>query len=298
MRDPMLIPADLLARLSTLRLRSRFTSAGQGIGQHASRSRGAGLEFAQYRAYEPGDEPRRVDWKLYARSDRFFVRDAERDSPLTVWVVLDTSASMSPAPIGKHDESGDRLAAARVLAACIFELALKQNDAFGLAMLGESRLSLIDAATGRRHHDRLFHDLARQAAHGGAAEATVLRPIWEATVPGDLVVVLSDGFDEQTIALAERLSAARRDVAFIRLLTAQERDFPFQGGPRFRDPESGAEIRVDAPRARAEFLQRFSAARAALLQRLQSAGVRTSEAYVDEPLDRPLRRLFGARETA
>ena len=72
---------------------------------HASRSRGAGLEFAQYRGYEPGDEPRRIDWKLFARSDRYFVREAERDSPLTLWIVIDASASMALADRARPDFS-------------------------------------------------------------------------------------------------------------------------------------------------------------------------------------------------
>ncbi|MEQ9728907.1 DUF58 domain-containing protein, partial [Pseudomonas sp. WHRI 8822A] len=79
---PALIPAALRSRLRGLQLHARNAQGQQGIGQHASRSRGAGLEFAQYRAYEPGDALRQIDWKLYARSDRFFVREAERESPL------------------------------------------------------------------------------------------------------------------------------------------------------------------------------------------------------------------------
>ncbi|PZQ21436.1 MAG: DUF58 domain-containing protein, partial [Stenotrophomonas acidaminiphila] len=90
-----LIPADVRSRLKDLRLTARRAIGAQGIGVHHSRSRGAGLEFAQYRAYEPGDELRQIDWKLYARSDRFFVREAERESPLTVWIVLDATASMN-----------------------------------------------------------------------------------------------------------------------------------------------------------------------------------------------------------
>ncbi|HEX7989807.1 MAG TPA: DUF58 domain-containing protein, partial [Stenotrophomonas sp.] len=83
---PPLIPADVRSRLRSLRLWPQRASGSRGIGAHASRSRGAGLEFAQYRAYEPGDELRQIDWKLYARSDRFFVRESERESPITVWL--------------------------------------------------------------------------------------------------------------------------------------------------------------------------------------------------------------------
>lgn len=150
----MLIPPDLLASLTGLRVRSRRLSLGQGIGQHASRSRGAGLEFAQYRAYEPGDDLRRIDWKLYGRSDRFFVRDAERDSPLTAWVIVDASASMSQANTLAPERT--RLAVARTLAACLFELALRQGDRFGLVLIAQDRVFVTEAASGRRHRDRLY----------------------------------------------------------------------------------------------------------------------------------------------
>ena len=112
-----LIPADVRARLKNLRLRARHGAGGDGLGQHQSRSRGAGLEFAQYRAYEPGDEPRRIDWKLYARSDRFFVRESERDSPLTLWLVIDASASMAQADTARRDWR--KLDAAKTIAACV-----------------------------------------------------------------------------------------------------------------------------------------------------------------------------------
>ena len=78
MSEELMTPA-LRARLRDLRLVPRRAAGAHGLGQHSSRSRGVGLEFAQYRAYAPGDEPRRVDWKLYARSDRYFVRESERD---------------------------------------------------------------------------------------------------------------------------------------------------------------------------------------------------------------------------
>ena len=110
-----LIPADVRSRLKDLRLTARRAIGAQGIGVHHSRRRGAGLEFAQYRAYEPGDELRQIDWKLYARSDRFFVREAERESPLTVWIVLDATASMAQ----RDGARGTRFDTARSLAACI-----------------------------------------------------------------------------------------------------------------------------------------------------------------------------------
>ena len=143
MTGPVAIPPDVRARLRTLRLDGRRVHGGDGFGLHRSRSRGAGLEFAQYRAYEPGDEPRMVDWKLYARSDRFFVRESERDSPLTAWVLVDATASMGQADDTRPDWS--RLDAARALAACVLELALRQGDRFGVAAIAGDGLVLVPA---------------------------------------------------------------------------------------------------------------------------------------------------------
>lgn len=276
-----LIPADVRARLKGLVLVSQRAMGGHGLGLHASRSRGAGLEFAQYRAYERGDELRQIDWKLYARSDKFFVREAERESPLTAWMLIDGSASMT-----------QRLGAAKALAACLAELAIAGGDRFGMMALSENGLALVPPGTGARQRDRLLLALhAFDTAGGFPADAT-LAPLWERIGQRDLVVVLSDWFDPAVAAAAARLAAAGREVLAIQLLTPEERDFPFDGGHRFRDPETGEELLADAPALRADYLQRFGEARAALHAELEAAGVRHVEHITDQPLDAPLRALF------
>jgi len=289
-----LIPADVRSRLKDLRLTARRAIGAQGIGVHHSRSRGAGLEFAQYRAYEPGDELRQIDWKLYARSDRFFVREAERESPLTVWIVLDATASMTQ----RDGERGTRFDAARRLAACIAELALRQGDRFGLLVLHGDGVRLVSPGHGARQRDQLLLALHGLSAGGTFPAADNLAPVWERIGAGDLVMALSDGFDEAMIALIERLAAARREVLAIQLLTADERDFPFTGGHRFRDPETGEELLGDAAALRADYLQRFAEAQRLLDARLDASGIRHARYYTDQPLDLPLRRLFGARDAA
>ncbi|MCL6710800.1 DUF58 domain-containing protein [Pseudomonas sp. R2.Fl] len=292
--DP--IPPEVRSRLKDLRLTSRRAIGGQGIGLHRSRSRGAGLEFAQYRAYEPGDEPRQIDWKLYARSDRFFVREAERESPLALWILIDASASMAQAD--GTNPGWSRLHAAKALAACLGELALRQGDRFGLVALRADGLRLVAPATGIRQRDRLLLELHGLAAQGVFPEPEQLTPLWERIGAGDLVVLLGDCFDEASVAIAERLAAARREVLVITLLTAEERDFPFTGGHRFRDPETGEELLGDSAAMRADYLARFANARRALKARLDASGIRHAEHFLDQPLDLPLRRLFGARDAA
>ncbi len=288
-----LIPPSLRARLGEFRLAAPRAFGGRGYGQHASRSRGAGLEFAQYRGYEPGDDLRQVDWKLYARSDRFFVREAERDAPLNAWVLVDASASMGQGDAARAAWS--RLDAARVFAASIFELALRQGDRFGLFAAGGGKLHGLPAGNGSRQRDRCQLELRALKAAGEWPGETALRPVWERVHAGDLVVLLSDGFDEASIGLAEKLAAARRELCFVQILTAEERDFPFRGGRRFRDAETGAELLADGEAAREDFLARFAKAQAALAARLAAAGVRHVVWHLDEALESPLQRLFPAR---
>ena len=290
---PPLIPPDVRSRLRGLRLWPQRASGNRGIGLHASRSRGAGLEFAQYRAYEPGDELRQIDWKLYARSDRFFVRESERESPLTVWLLLDATASMQQADQIRRDWT--RLHAAKALAACIAELALQQGDAFGLIALNGNGVQLVPAGNGLRQRDRLHLQLHALQAHGRWPAQERLAPVWERIAGNDMVVMIGDGFDEAGIALAERLAKAGRDVIHLQLLTVEERDFPFRDGHRFRDPETGDELLGDGAAIRTDYLARFNDAQRRLDARLQAAGIRHDTACLDEPIDAPLQRLFARR---
>lgn len=286
-----LIPADLRARLKDLRLVARHPSTARGFGLQSSRNRGTGMEFAQYRAYEPGDEPRLIDWKLLARSDRYYVREAERDSPLTVWLLIDATASMAQADRARPGWS--RLSAAKVFAACVIELALRQGDRFGIAMVDGDGVRLIPAGSGARHRDRCVLELHRMRAHGAWPSEARLALLWQHVGADAMLLMLSDGFDPACIDLAERLAAARREVLSVQILTSEERDFPFRGGFVFHDAETGAELRCDGEAVRAQFLARFDAARAELAARMATSGIRHLAYVLDEPLELPLQRLFG-----
>jgi uncharacterized protein (DUF58 family) len=290
MSNSDLIPLDVRARLKALRLQARRISGAHGIGQHQSRSRGAGLEFAQYRAYERGDEPRQIDWKLYARSDKFFVREAERDSPLVVWCLVDATASMAQADAARPDWS--RLDAAKAMTACIIELALKQGDRFGVIAMSDRGLTIVNAGSGTRHRDQCLLELHKLKAQGVWPDEAQCRPIWERIAANTLVLLLSDDYDEACVSLAERLAIARREVLSIQILTAEERDFPFQGGHRFRDIETDSELLTDATASRSGFIEQFSAAKKTLNARFAASGIHHVEYVLDQALDTPLQKFF------
>lgn len=289
--DP-LTPA-LRARLQGLRITPRRASGGQGVGLHASRIRGAGIEFAQYRGYEQGDEPRRIDWKLYARSDRLFVREAERESPLRIWLLLDGSASMGQADETRPDWS--RMDAARLLARCVVEIALAQGDACGLLPCPVAGAAPVEPSAAPRQRYRLRHALDAVRPAGAWPAQAARSQAWSRIVRGDLVVALGDWFDPASVEALERLAAVGREVVALQVLTVEERDFPFRDGRRFVDPETGDALLGDGPALRAGYLARFAAAQRLLHARLDAAGIRHACHVLDAAPELALRQLFDTR---
>lgn len=286
-----LIPPALQAQLQQVHLAARWRDDARGQGLHPSHARGGSGEFVEYRPYQPGDDIRRIDWKLYARADRLHVRDAEHDGPLAVWAVIDCSASMAQADPGSAQVS--KLGRARLLAACLFEVALRQGDRFGLVGVGAQGLQVTGLGMGRRHRDRCGLALRQLQAGGELPEARNLAGIGRHVAAGALAVVLGDGFDESLVEVVRQLAVTRRDVVSVNLLTAQECELPGDGLYRLVDPETGVERVIDMARARAGFMERFNAHRAQLSHALDGMGVRHVEHRLDAlPLE-PLLELFG-----
>ena len=291
--SPDALTPALRALVATLRLRPHRALGRQGLGHHPSRNRGSGQEFAQYRAYESGDEPRQIDWKLYARSDRFFVREAERESPVRAWLLLDTTASMAQADEARPGFT--RFDAARQLGRCVIEIALRGGDACGLVLCGGAGLALVAPGDGPRQRDRLRHALATATPAGEWPHADVLAPAWGRIARGDLVIALGDFFDEAAVVQLVRLAHAGREVVALQVLTADERDFPYRDGRRFVEPEAGESLLGDGPALRADYLARFTAAQRGLAARFAAAGIRHATHVIDQSPAPVLQDLFGGR---
>lgn len=285
------VPPEVLARLRPLRLHTWLGAAVHGHGLHASQQRGSGLEFSQYRSYEPGDDPRQVDWKLFARSDRYFVREAERESPLALWIVLDATASMAQADQARPHTT--RLDIARQIAACAIQLALQGGDRFGLVAINDAQVRPTPSGLGARHRDRCLLAMAPMHGTGGWPDAGRLSPAWNLLGRGSLVLLLSDCFDDAVVEMAEKLVAGGRDVCIVQLLMADERDFPYRGGHLFVDVETGATLLGDADALRSDYLQRLGEACDVLHARCARAGIRLATHVADAPADAPLHALFG-----
>jgi uncharacterized protein (DUF58 family) len=238
----VLASSALVAHTTNLDLVVRHVLAGLGHGIHAGRERGAGVEFSEYRAYAPGDEWRRVDWKLLARADRYYVREAERDSHVAVWLVLDATASM--AEPSRTVAGLTKLQYARVLLACVAAIAQRQGDAFGLVVCRGERADFLPAARGPRQLQRVLARLNGVDADGVLPGADTLgASLHFSRAPG--VVCAAGDFLDWPSPLADallRLRRMRHDVRALCLHTQAEVDAAFDTSPAYRDAEQGGTL--------------------------------------------------------
>lgn len=235
----MLSTSALIAQTSDLDLIIRHVLAGLGHGLHAGRERGAGVEFSEYRAYAPGDEWRRVDWKLMARADRYYVREAERDSHVATWLWLDATASM--AEPSRSVDGLDKLWFARTILACVAAIAQRQGDAFGLVVCSGGKMRFTPASRGPRQLHRILSQLTKAQPEGMLPETETLKASLHFARSPSLVFAASDFLDwpsPQSEALL-RLRSMGHDVRALCLQTQAERDASFALDKAYRDPEQG-----------------------------------------------------------
>ena len=282
----MLATPAQLAHTTDLNLVIRYVLAGLGHGIHVGRERGAGIEFSEYRAYAPGDEWRRVDWKLLARADRYYVREAERDSHVAVWLWLDASASM--AEPSRSVAGLDKLQYARAVLACIAAIAQRQGDAFGLIVCGGDRVKFTPAARGPQQMQRILAQLSRTEAQGSLPPAETLRASLHFARSPSLVFAVSDYLDwpsAQSEALL-RLRQMRHDVRALCLQTDAECGAGFAAASAWRDPEQGPGLFRFEPEAyqknRADHFAGMSAD-------CRRSDIRTLDARIEQPLQAVLR---------
>lgn len=294
MRERRFIDPRTLARVRDLPLAARAVADGFLHGVQPSHQRGVGVEFSQYRAYEPGDDPGRIDWKLHARSDRYFVREAERESETDIWFVLDCSASMRQR---SEDGAWAKFDYARFLVATLSWLAHRQGDRVGLLALHEEGPVFLPPAGGERHWHRLLATLQELRATGRFSAADLPRGAAERLQSAGLVFLVSDFYEREReiITFASQLVTSRNEVVALQLLCGDERTFPYRGAVRFEDLETGESVLVSARTARALYLERFQSHQRRLREALAAAEVNMDSFDIDRPLDEAMHRFLARR---
>lgn len=232
----------VLERLSTLQLHARLPMIGNVSGKHRSPIRGSSLEFAEYRKYVPGDDTRRLDWRAYARNDRYYIKEFEADTNLRMCLVVDTSGSMDFAHNGMS-----KLDYARRVAGTLAYIAALQGDAVGLYCAGKEFHIEIPPKRSATHLSAVLDELGAIEASGETGLADVLHETAERVPQRALIVVVSDLFIEPGIVrnCFEHLRFRKHDVAVFHLMEQNELEFEFDRPMRFVDMEGGEPILAD-----------------------------------------------------
>jgi uncharacterized protein (DUF58 family) len=230
---------QVISRLAGVPLLARRPMLGNVSGRHASPHRGSSIEFAEYRKYVPGDDLRRLDWRAYGRSDRFYVKEFEADTNLRCCFVLDTSGSM-----GFGSTGITKLQYARRIAATLGYLAGQQGDAVGLACVAGGIVQNVPPRRNPAHLRIVFDLLEKAKPHGETQLAAVLHELAETIQQRALVVIISDLFLEPAVLSScfQHLRFRKHDVAVFHLLDPLELEFTFRRPMRFLDMEGGPSI--------------------------------------------------------
>ena len=283
---------EAIKKISRLELRARYIVEGFLAGMHRSPYFGQSVEFLQHREYTPGDDPRFVDWKVWARQDRLYVKQFEEDTNLRATLLVDVSASMryGRGPLDKYEY-------ACTLAACLAYLILRQQDAVGCLAFDERARSVVPQRTRRNHLDSVIQALDAASAANKTDVYEILRTAAETYPRRGLMVLVSDLLVEREgLFRGLRLLRSRgHDVLVFHVLDDDEIDFDFKGPTRFEGLESPLHLSCN-PRALREG---YLAALRAYLEEVRRGCARNNSDYAllrtSQPLDAALASYLSHR---
>lgn len=288
--------ATSLIKLKNLQLTAKLVSEELMLGIHSSKRSGIGIEFEQYRHYEPGDDPKRIDWKLFARTDKHLVRESSTESDRQIRFVLDLSGSMN---YTENDVS--RLQYAQILLASLAYLCYIQNDQMSLYGLKEGRMETISgagsASSARQAFQKILVGLEKAAAHGPWATSGFREVEFQSKKKEQLIFVsdLLQAGDEW-LSWIRSLAGPYREIIVFQILGNQETDFDLKGFYRFRDLETNREVELDAESVATEFRTSMQTYLSDLKAALQIPHVRLVRAHMSEPIGMVLKAFLTRRK--
>lgn len=256
-----LLDTATLARISSMQLLARTVVEGFILGLHRSPFRGFSVEFAEYRAYAPGDDIRHIDWKAYAKTDRYFVKQFEEETNLACHVLLDASASMS---YGSQALTKSGYAAR--LAACLSYFMMRQRDAAGLLIFDTAIRELLPPAMRPTHLHRLLGALESCRPGGETDLAGPLHQAAGAIRSRGLIVLISDLLSDvrPLLGALQHLKFCGHDVIVFQVLDRDELEFPFGDLAEFTDLETGQRVKTSSRSARQQYLRELEAHQSAI----------------------------------
>jgi uncharacterized protein (DUF58 family) len=292
-RELRFLDPAVIARLGTMELKARTVVEGFLSGLHRSPYKGFSVEFAEYRQYLPGDDLSTLDWKVYARSDRHYVKQYQEETNLECHLLLDVSASMAY----RGGAAMSKMEYASVLAGSLAFLMHRQRDAAGLIAFDERIAFRLPASARRGHLHSLLIGLERLVPGRRSDVPRPLEQLAEALVRRSLVVLISDLLDDPApiIKGLTHLKSRGNDVLVFQVLDPNELTFPFHGSSRFKDLESADEVTAEPASIRTAYLAALAELRLRYERDLRGAGIDYRLLDTSKPLDFALLGYLSAR---
>lgn len=243
----------VLDKVGGLELKARLVVEGFMSGAHASPYKGSSVEFAEHREYVPGDDIRYIDWKVYGKSDRYYIKEFEEETNLKAYIVVDTSNSMAY----KSEGQISKLDYARYVAASLLYLVQHQRDAGALVTFGSGLRTFLPPATSGAHFRNMMRELSEAKAEGETDLGPILNEIADRLRSRSLVVLLSDLFDSNEEGIMRglhRMGHRGHDVIVFHVLDHDEITFPFDRMTRFEGLEIDEKLLADPKALREAYL--------------------------------------------
>jgi uncharacterized protein (DUF58 family) len=285
-----LFKPEIINTVNGLELIARILVEGFMSGSNRSQAVGVGQEFSQYRGYEPGDDLRLLDWKMYARSERYFVKLSEIETNITIKFIVDASHSMS-----YSENTISKLHYAKVMIAALGYLARKQSDTIGLYGVNDKHLEVVQPRFENQQFMRFVTALVKLKSEGHWGRKT--EPLIDHTGK-EMIVFVTDLYDQDKdlISFISRLKTSRNEVIVFHLMGKAERDLSFEGAYTFEDLESHSRVKVDTAVKQREY--KFLVNR--WVEETRSFLLEKSISYalisLDEPVENTLRNFLKTRK--
>lgn len=250
-----LLKPELLNTVNGLELVARIIVEGFLSGSNRSQSIGVGYEFSQYRSYEPGDDLRLLDWKMYARSERYYIRQSEVETNITVKFIIDASKSMD------HHEGGiSKLQFAKVMTAALAYLARKQSDTFGLYTINDKHIRMVEPRFEQQQFMRFLNELIEVKSEGNWGRPRDLEAL-QHHVGKEMIVFMTDLYDndKDILRFVSTLKTTRNEVIVFHIVGKDESELETEGVFTFEDLETGERRKVDTVAQKREYTRRVKA---------------------------------------
>jgi uncharacterized protein (DUF58 family) len=293
--SPTSIDPRTIAKIRGLRLRARHIVEGYIAGRHRSPYHGFSIEFAEHREYAPGDDLRYVDWKVFGKSDKLYLKQFEDETNLLCYLVLDISQSMmyaGPTAALSKLEYGQSVAAA------LAWLILQQQDAVGLALFDDQIRALIRPSSSASQLEQIIAVLELALPGKFTAAGRNFHDLAQRMTKRGVVIVMSDFFDDLASLAAglKHFRHRKHDVVLLHVLDPAELEFPFERLTEFKGLENFANVQADPKLVRAAYLREMNSFRQSLEMECRRQHIDYFLLRTDEPLDGALRRILSACE--